>query len=73
MEKVSAKAKLLQFIEDPSADGLMELVDELEDRPQAAKLQKLAARAVYLEDERLENLLREAVAEAGRLLGEEEK
>ncbi|WP_457637154.1 hypothetical protein [Oceanithermus sp.] len=70
---MSAKAKLLQFIEDPSADGLMELVDELEDRPQAAKLQKLAARAVYLEDERLENLLREAVAEAGRLLGEEEK
>ncbi len=58
------------FLEDPTTIALAELAEELEDWPPAAKLQKLAARALFLEDERLQRLLNEAVAEAWRLLEE---
>jgi len=55
-------------LQDPHAASLSDLAGELEDWPATAKLQKLAARALYLEDERLQRLLDEAVQEAQRLL-----
>jgi len=67
---VDPQALLEEFLEDPNAASLSDLADGLEDWPAAAKLQKLAARALYLEDERLQSLLEEAVREARRLLEE---
>ena len=61
---------LEEFLQDPNAASLSDLADELEDWSAAAKLQKLAARALYLEDERLQSLLEEAIREARRLLEE---
>ncbi len=62
---------LRDFLADPSAPALSDLADELADWPPAASLLRMAARSVYLEDERLEELLGEAVREARRLLEEE--
>jgi len=59
------------FLDDPSAPALSDLADELADWPPAASLLRMAARSVYLEDERLEELMNEAVQEARRLLEEE--
>jgi len=61
---------LRKFLEDPDAASLAVLAEELEDWPAAAGLQRLAARALYLEDERLAALLKEAAREARRLLEE---
>ncbi|WP_456476584.1 hypothetical protein [Oceanithermus sp.] len=62
------KAALSAFLDDPDAQTLAELAEELEDWPPAGGLLKLAARAVFVEDDRLRNLLDEAVREARRLL-----
>jgi hypothetical protein len=65
---MEARAALEAFLENPDAPGLAELAEALEEWPAAGTLVKLAARAVFLEDERLEQLLDEAVREARRLL-----
>ena len=63
---------LLEFLQKPNAASLNDVVEELEDWPEAARLQKLAARAVFVEDDRLQSILDEAVREARRLLEAEE-
>jgi len=63
------KTELAAFLEDPDATALAQLAEALEEWPEANRIVKLAARAIYLEDERLERLLQEAVSEAERLLG----
>ena len=68
MEDMNAKEALLAFLADPDPLALAELAEVVEAHPRAAALQKLAARAVFLEDERLEQLLQEAVREARYLL-----
>ncbi|WP_456446614.1 hypothetical protein ACMC9I_08540 [Deinococcota bacterium DY0809b] len=65
---MDAKEALLAFLDDPDALTLSELAETLEAWPPAAALQKLAARAVFLEDERLDRLLEQARVEARRLL-----
>ncbi|GEM88798.1 hypothetical protein [Oceanithermus desulfurans] len=65
---MDAKEALIAFLDDPEALALSELAEALEAWPPAAALQKLAARAVFLEDERLDRLLEQACAEARHLL-----
>lgn len=67
---MNPKDALIAFLDDPSAAALSELAEELEEQPEARHLIELAARAVYLEDERLQQLLQEAKVEAERLLRE---
>ncbi|WP_456410247.1 hypothetical protein [Oceanithermus sp.] len=62
------KAALHAFLDDPDAQTLAELAEALEDWPPAGRLLKLAARAVFVEDDRLHSLLDEAANEARRLL-----
>jgi len=59
---------LLEFLQEPSVASLDDLVQELEGWSGAAGLHKLATRAVFVEDDRLQSLLDEAVREAQRLL-----
>jgi len=69
---VDRQTLLLEFLQKPNAASLNDAVEELEDWPEAARLQKLAARAVFVEDDRLQSILDEAVREARRLLEAEE-
>ncbi len=69
---MEVEAALTAFLEDPGISALAELGDALADWPPAAAMVKMAARAVYLEDERLEQLLESAVREARHLLQEAE-
>jgi len=62
------KSILVNFINNPSASSLSDLADDLEGWTPATKLQKIASRALFLEDERLQGLLKEAVKEAKELL-----
>jgi len=65
---MNEKEAIAAFLNDPDAPSLAGLAEALEERPEAGTLVKLAARAVFLEDDRLERLLEEAVREAQRLL-----
>ncbi|HGY09163.1 MAG TPA: hypothetical protein ENK37_03785 [Oceanithermus profundus] len=65
---MDAKEALRAFLDDPDPVALADLAQELEEWPPAGRLVQLAGRAVYLEDERLAQLLDEAVREARRLL-----
>jgi len=62
------KTALVAFLNHPDPETLAELAETLEEQPGAEALVKFAARSVYLEDERLERLLEEAVREARHLL-----